>query len=294
MKNKERERQPRYKKREASTKKTPLTFYRSSDTSLETGSPFKQKELHPSVSKIRSFFAAFLDAVIIVALLLLLVYSLIIRPDAKVQLNSELFHSASEYQTAANKILKGIKNGNKVTFSGQDVEAKLEKQFPEIASASIELPLVAQTPIVHLKIASPSFVINSKGHSYIVDSDGVAVADATNFPKARELLSVDDQSGFTDQLGKQVMSAASVQFINTVTEQGKRAKVPISSLTLPNSAQQLNLRTSDRPYYIKFFLGGDPLLQSGQFLASRQQFDSSNSQAAEYLDVRISGKVFYK
>jgi hypothetical protein len=293
MKNKERERQPRHRNSQGSAKKPPLTFYRSADPAHE-GSPFRQKELHPAVGKLRSFFAAFLDAVIIIALLVLLAYSLIIRPDARVQLNSELFHSAAEYQAAANKILKGIKYSNKISFSEQDAAAKLEKQFPEIASVHIELPIISQTPVVHLKIASPSFVIISKGHSFIVDSEGVAVADAANFPKADGLIKVDDQTGFADQLGKQVMSSSSVQFINAVANQSKHANVPISSLTLPNAAQELDLRTSDRPYYVKFFLGGDSTLQSGQFLATRHQFDTTNSQPAEYLDVRVSGKIFYK
>jgi cell division septal protein FtsQ len=294
MKNKERERQPRYKNRESGAKKTPLTFYRSAAPTNESKSPFKRKELHPSVGKLRNFLAAFLDGVILIALLLLIAYSLIIRPDSRVQLNSELFHSTSEYQAAANKILKGAKNSNKVTFSEQSLSSQMEKQFPEITSVHIELPVIAQTPVIHLKIASPSFVISSKGNSYIVDSDGVAVANAANFPKAQELLKVDDQSEFTDQLGKQVMSAGSVQFINTLAAQSKRADVPISSLTLPAAAQELDLRTSDRPYYVKFFLSGDPQLQSGQYLASRHQFDSTSSQPAEYLDVRVSGKIFYK
>jgi len=293
MKNKERSRQPKYRSG-GPAKKTPLTFYRSADTGLDTNSPFKQKEVNPAVSKVRSFFAAFLDAVIIVSLILLLVYSLIIRPNAKVEVNSELFHSASVYQDATNKILKGIKDSNKITFSEQDVTSKLQKQFPEITSTDVELPIVSQTPVVHLKIASPSFVLNNQGHSYIVDSDGVAVADAANFPKASGLVRVEDQSGFSAKLGQQVLTADGVNFINTIVKQSKRANVPISTLTLPNLAQELDLRTSDRPYYVKFYLGGDPLLESGQFLASRHQFDTTNTQPAEYLDVRVSGKIFYK
>jgi hypothetical protein len=70
--------------------------------------------------------------------------------------------------------------------------------------------------------------------------------------------------------------------------------VSVSSLTLPKTAQELDLRTKDRPYYVKFYLGGDALLQAGQFLATRRQFDTSNTQPAEYLDVRVEGKIFYK
>jgi hypothetical protein len=63
---------------------------------------------------------------------------------------------------------------------------------------------------------------------------------------------------------------------------------------LPSTAEELDIHTPDRPYYVKFYLAGDALLQTGQYLASRHQFDTTNSQPAEYLDVRIPGKIFYK
>jgi cell division septal protein FtsQ len=294
MKNKERERQPRNRNTKSSGKKTPLTFYRSTDPRTDSTSPFARKELSPNVSRLRNFFASFFDAVIVVALILLLIYSLVIRPNAKVKLNSEVFHSSKTYQQATDSILKGIKNSNKITFSEQDVVEQLQTQFPEIASASIELPIIAQTPVVHLNIAKPSFVLSSKGQSYIVDSDGVAVAESNGFSGAQKLIRVEDQTGFSDEVGKQVMSAGSVKFINDLVKQCQHANVAISSLSLPNLAQELDLRTSDKPYYVKFYLGGDVLQQTGQFLATRHQLDANNTQPAQYLDVRVQGKIFYK
>jgi len=41
-------------------------------------------------------------------------------------------------------------------------------------------------------------------------------------------------------------------------------------------------------------MGGDALVQTGQFLAARKEFDISKKQPPEYLDVRVSGKIFYK
>jgi len=90
------------------------------------------------------------------------------------------------------------------------------------------------------------------------------------------------------------VSASSAKFINTVIAQSKRANVPIVSFVLPNTAQEVDLRTSDKPYYVKFYLGGDALIQTGQFLAARHQFDATNSQPSEYLDVRVAGKIFYR
>jgi hypothetical protein len=108
------------------------------------------------------------------------------------------------------------------------------------------------------------------------------------------LTEVTDQSGFSANAGQQVMSADSVKFVNALVAQLKHANVPISEIILPPLAQELNLKISDRPYYVKFYLGGDVLQQTGQFLATRKQFSQTNTQPAEYLDVRVPGKIFYK
>jgi hypothetical protein len=294
MKKKERGRQSRYRTSQQGRSKTPLTFYRSNDPAFDSQSPFRGKDLSAAPSKLFSFFAGFIEWVIFFVLVGLLAYSLIIRPSSKVEVNSQLFHQQSQYQDAADKILKGVKYSNKITFDEQEVTAKLQKQFPEISSANIELPIFAQTPIIHLQIAAPSFIINSNNQSFIVDSAGVAVAKASDFPSVHDVLRVEDQSGFNVEQGKQVMSAESVNFIKTLDRQTKHAGVSISSLVLPKKAQELDLHTQDRQYYVKFYLGSDALLQTGQFLASRHQFDVSNSQPSEYLDVRVLGKIFYK
>jgi cell division septal protein FtsQ len=294
MKNKERERQPRYRSSNRDKAKTPLTFYRSADPKIETQSPFRNKVAAEQTSKIGRFFAGFLEWIIFFGLIALLAYSLVIKPSSSIELNSQSYQQKQTYQKEANKILSGLKYTNKITFDEQDVVNKMQKHFPEIASARVELPIFAQTPVIYLQISSPSFILTSSSGSYVVDSQGVAVAKTSDFNGAHNLLAVEDQSGFDAGVGKQVMSAGAVNFINTLANQSKHANVNISTLTLPKTAQELDLRTKDRPYYVKFYLGGDSLLQAGQFLATRHQFDTSNTQPAEYLDVRVPGKIFYK
>jgi hypothetical protein len=294
MKNNERERQSKFRGEQQSKSKTPLTFYRSAGAKTDSRSPFRTKEAESKPGKIRSFFAGFLDAVVVFALFALLAYSLVVRPSARVELNSQLFHKQRVYEAYAGKILGDFSYSNKITFSEQNLVTRMQKQFPEIASARVELPILAQTPVIHLRVASPSFILKSGGQSYIVDSEGAAVAKSSDFPSVQNLLEVDDQSGFPSTVGKQVMSADSVRFIKTLEAQSKHANVKLGALTLPKTAQELELRTVDRPYYVKFYLGGNVLQQAGQFLAARHQFDASSTQPAEYLDVRVPGKIFYK
>jgi hypothetical protein len=147
---------------------------------------------------------------------------------------------------------------------------------------------------VHLNIAAPSFFLISGGRIYVVDAAGYVVAGASSLPNVKNLTQVTDQSGFKVALGQPAMSSANVTFINTLLAELKYANVSISSLTLPLQAQELDLRTTDHGYYIKFFLGGDVLQETGQFLATRHNFATTNTQPSEYLDVRVPGKIYYK
>jgi cell division septal protein FtsQ len=284
---------PRQRALPRQNSKVPLTFYRGRESSTASESPFKNKE-QPGPSRLSRFFARLLDGVIIVALLACLLYSLFVKDTPKVTLNSEIYHSRSAYEAAAHKYLSTLTNRNKITLNEEAIINSLQAEFPEISSASVELPILAETPVIHINIANPSFILSSSGSSYIVSSDGVAIDPAGKLQNSKNLTIVTDQSGFNTKAGERVMSASSVQFINSLIAQMKHANIGIGQLVLPPLAQELDLKTSDKPYFVKFYLGGDVQQQAGQFLASRHQFDSTNTQPTQYLDVRVPGKVFYK
>lgn len=273
----------------------PATKYYRAGSITDKSSPFETKKLQPKKSRrSRKLLLGAADSLVLLALGFGLVYSLIVRPDPKISASSTVYRSPAIYRQAAIKQFQIFKNRNKITLDDQTITKNLQTMFPEIASGSVELPLFGETPIVHLNIAAPSFFLNSGSNLYVVDAEGYVVGKSTDLPGIKNLLTLSDQSGFSAKIGRQAMSSANVSFINTVVAEAKRAKVPISSLTLPALAQELDLRTSDRGYYVKFFLGGDVLQETGQFLAARHNFDQSGNQPGQYLDVRVPGKIYYK
>jgi hypothetical protein len=231
---------------------------------------------------------------IISSIIFCLVYSLIVQPDPVVNISSSTYHNSSVYKKEVINKLKSLKNRTKITLDEQGLIQSLQNIFPEISGGTIELPLFSEKPIVHLNISLPTFFFNNGGMPYIVDTQGKVVAKSSEMPSIRNLPVVDDQSGFKVTRGGQVLGVSGISFIQTVIAQNQHAKIPISSLVLPKLAQELDLHTADRPYYVKFYLGGEVNVQVGQYLASRHQFDATNSQPTEYLDVRVPGKVFYK
>lgn len=270
--------------------RAPLNSYYRSKNPANDESPFKKK---PAKSNTRKVLLGAADTILAIVLLAGLVYSLLLKPQPKIEASNLTYRSAFDYNQQITPMFGGFKDSNKITFDDKVVISAIEKRFPEVRSVRVELPFFSEKPVVRLDISPPVFKLLSPEGTYIIDTEGIAVAKAADYPKLDNLVSISDQSGFETLVGKQVLSSQSVNFINTVIEQSKNAKVPISSLTLPLLAQEIDLRTADEPYYVKFYLGGDALSQSGQFLAARQKFKTA-SQPAQYLDVRVPGKIFYK
>ena len=270
--------------------RAPVTTYYQSKAADNQASPFKKKQPRRSGHKIL-FGAA--DIILIILVLSGLIYSLMLNAKPKLEVSDLSYRKAGEYQAGIDPLFGSLKNRNKLSFDQAGLIKQIQKKYPEIQSVQVELPFFSQQPKVWLNISKPAFKLSSSGSSYIVDSAGLAVAKSQSLPQLKNLLVLNDQSGYSAGLGKQILASQAVDFINSVITQAKRAKVPVSSLTLPPAAQELDLRTSDAPYYVKFYLGGDALTQSGQFLAARQKFAQS-APPAEYLDVRVSGKIFYK
>lgn len=271
--------------------RTPVTTYYRSDTGPSAQSPF-QKRLPKRNNRKYLFGAA--DVVLIFVLLGLLVYSLMLNDKPAVMATDNSYHSNSQYAALVKSAFAGVSSHNKITFNDSKTVQKIESQLPEVTAASIELPFFSEQPKVRLLVSPPAFKLKSAGRMYIISQSGVVVAPDTNSSRFAKLLIVDDQSGFSAAVGQRVLNSQAAGFISTIIQQSQRAKVPLSLLTLPAVPLEFDVRTKDQPYFIKFYLNGDANLEAGQFLAARQKFLSNHITPSQYLDVRISGKIFYK
>jgi hypothetical protein len=272
--------------------RSPLTsYYRGQNLSDEPASPFKRKT---PKRKFKGYFYGVLDIILAALLIIVLAYSLMVSPHPTVHANDTTFHSLNDYQAAASAQLSSLNNRNKITFNQSALAASLKKRFPEIRAVAVELPLFSEKPTINLAVDGPSFKLFSQGTTFIIDSSGRAVTKAANSPKFYSLPLVNDDSGFRTSTGQQIMGGNEVNFIKSLLLQTKKAGIKVNSLTLPKVAQELDLRAQDQPYFVKFYLDGDVLAQTGQYLAARHHFSETNQQPSQYLDVRVPGKVFYK
>ena len=293
----------RFFKREAAARsarpksgRVRLTYY-SSHNRNTAASPFDISTAKPKKISWRS---RTIDWLLIILLISGIGYSLIVRPTPKLSLSSTIYHPQKVYLDTVSSKLQALKNRNKLTLDQKEIITSLQKQFPEIIGGSVNLPLFSQIPQVTLNIAKPSLLLKGTPGTFgandrlVIDQKGSVVGLITDLPQFKDLPLVTDNSGFSARKGQQALSTADVNFILDIVAQAKHAGVPIAGLVLPPKGQEVDLITGDRPYFVKFYLGGDSAFQIGQFLAARNQFDKGGSQPSQYLDVRVNGKIFYK
>jgi len=271
--------------------KRPASNYYQKPASLsKANSPFRSRP----VTNLGKKTAKLVDIIALLVLLFAFTYSLIVSKNPKVIVNTQQYHSLSQYKSAVESKLDSITNRNKLTFNQTGIIQDTKKQFPEIADMSVELPILGQKPIVRISVAPATFLLNSQGQTYIVDSQGIVTYKSSELPNIKTLPMLIDQSDLKPRQGSPLISSVSVNFINQLLTQCKYKHIDIQSLTLPSATQELDLKTKDKPYYTKFNMGGNALLQTGQFLAARSKFATQNQDPSTYLDVRVSGKIFYK
>lgn len=284
----------RPRRRLSQTGQAPLpraTYYRSGGRPSGQRSPFEPAS-HPKQSS--RHWLRLADVAFIVFLIGLLGWSLYLSGHAKVLASDLSYHSLADYKASTARYLEHVRNRNKVTFDDKAISEALRRDYPEIDTVKVELPVFSSTPVVRLNIAAPSFFIRENSVDYIVDSNGRLVAPKSRYPQVKNLPLLIDESGYQARPGLPVIGKPGVEFIKRLISQCRKNHVDIKSMSLPATPEELDLRTADKPYFVKFYLSGDADIQIGQFLAARAQFVRKNIQPTAYLDVRVSGKVFYK
>ncbi len=212
--------------------------------------------------------------------------------------SGNLLINQAQYQAAANQLLRSsIWNHDKITINTGEINRQLLKQFPQLASVSVTIPLVAHRPIIYIQSDQAVIFLTNASGAFALDSSGKVVLE-TNTAYILGLPGlpvVADQSGLKLQLGHQVLAATSVSFIQTVVAQLAAKHLTVSALTLPAAASELDLQITGQPYIAKFNLeNNDPRQQVGTLLATIAQLQKQNITPAKYIDVRIDGRAYYQ
>lgn len=243
-------------------------------------------------------------ALILTAAIFISVISVLaLSPHAKIQTLATsktagaLLRNQAEYQAAADKLLSGsLLNRNKITIDTGRISKQMTAQFPELASASVTIPLLGHRPTIYVEPAQASLVVAAGNGAYVVDQNGRALMPSADLPTAQKLPQIVDQSGLSIHVGRRVLTPDDVVFVQTVLAELSAKRVGVSSMVLPAASRELDVYIAGQPYFVKFNLenNSDVRQQAGTYLATIAELQRQHVTPAHYIDVRVNGRAYYQ
>jgi hypothetical protein len=251
----------------------------------------------------RRFLRRSSNALVAGAVLLLLCFSIRLNSDVRVvpigNASSRLFlRDTKVYQASAQRLFESSwLNANKITVNAHSIADRLRQEFPELQVVSVALPLVGGQPAVFIQPSLPSSVlVTQSSGTFVLDSNGRALiaGNQVNNLERLKLPVITDQSGIKITAGKAALPSNDAQFIAEVVGQLKAQNIQVSSLVLPPSTSELFVKVGGAGYSIKFNLHGQAREEAGAYLAARQKLAAEYITPAEYVDVRVENRVYFK
>jgi hypothetical protein len=205
------------------------------------------------------------------------------------------------YARAAGALIDGSAlNRNKLTVNTTAIADGMLRQFPELQSVTVSLPLLGHTPTFYLKPADPALVLASGDDSFVIDLQGRALSRAASTSQLERLNipTVTDQSDVAVGLGRQTLPRRTAAFVAGVSRQLRASDVSVKAMIMPAGASELHVYVNEAPYYIKYNIqdeaGEAAEVQTGTYLAVRKYLSDKARQPAQYIDVRLQGRAYYK
>lgn len=273
--------------------------YHAASNRDRDSTPNRQRSGVPAPEK-RKFNLQHIPTVFaIICVCLSVLYITTLQPKAvlRTEKNNVTLQNEEVYRDYIEKTLSSsVLNRSKLTFDAKKLEQEMAREFPELDSVSVSIPLISHKIIINLFAQKPALLMGSEKGVFILNKNGQAIVKASAQQPVEGLTIplVRDEANIPIELGKGALTSQDVAFITTLVSQFENKKIGIDSLTLPPLASELRVKPTGEKYYIKFSLLTDPRIVSGQFFAARKKFIADNVTPSEYVDSRVEEKVFFK
>lgn len=235
------------------------------------------------------------------AIVIALGYSCTLQPNPKIvllQTTGTVHRDPKAYQDGVQAIWKqSLLNRTKLTVSTSAIRQDILSQFGELSAVHIEFPLLGRRPTVLLTPTQPALQFITSNGSFYVDANGKTLARTTDLlqNELKDVPTVQDETGVIAEPGKGIIPASQALFLGQLYAQLRAGDVAIASITLPaRVANEADVRIDGLPYLVKFSLDSDPRQAVGSYLAAKTKLAADGIKPAEYIDVRVGEKVFYK
>lgn len=238
---------------------------------------------------------------LLIAILLSVAFISTLNPVPKVVIanvdKNTTIRNEEVYRKAAETFIEGsVINRSKFTFDSTGLTEELKRQFPEVAAATVTVPIMGRRPVVEIQTTRPAFILATESSAVLVGNNGVALANTNELKDLPELglRSVNDETGLAIEVGRPALPQEQARFISVTVEQLEKQGYRIESLTIPQSPYDLHIRLQGQKYFVKFNILEDPKQQVGAFIALDKELKRRDTTPSDYIDVRIGERVFYK
>lgn len=200
--------------------------------------------------------------------------------------------AAERYKGLINEYLAGRPIERLRIFLNEDhLQKHMANVAPEVESinasgsagiATTQFDIVFRKPVAGWLIGSTQ---------YYVDKDGISFR--TNYFQ-RPTVRIADQSGVPQTSGAAVASSRFLQFVGRTVELSAQSGLAVEQAIIPqNTTRQIEVKLASRPYPIKLSLDR-PVGEQVEDMKNAVRFLDENKLTPTYVDIRVSGKAFYK
>ncbi len=173
----------------------------------------------------------------------------------------------------------------------QDLGAYLVRQHNEVRMLEVDRAWYGGDVKFTFFFRKPLLVWKTGGQKFYVDDQGIAF-DYNHF--AEPAVEVTDQSGITPDSAGAVASTRFIAFLGKmVGAVNGYSKGVVTTVIIPASTREIDLKLQGRDYVIKTQSDRDPLEQAQDVAYAIGYFDTHKI-TPQYIDVRVSHKAFYK
>jgi len=241
------------------------------------------------------------NAAILLLIFAVIVFATTLSPTPVIVLGKDnaQYYQVSTYQQAAAETMKdSVLNRSKFLFQSTSFEEEMKNKFPEISQISAVVPLGDRDLTVLIKVSDPFASVLSGGEKGIINEDGVLVSKGLE-SSTEGLLFVrftTPQQNFV--VGSRVLTGDEVDLLKLIeleladTKFSDGTTAEVSEVIFNVADGQLEVRLKEKPYFVKVSTFTDGAQQVGSAKATLLQLDREGTQPAQYMDVRVPGRVF--
>ena len=245
-------------------------------------------QAHNLKRKRRSIRLALISALVLIASLGWLLTQIIVEPKVQIVGTS----NDPEVQTAARDYAAAIQDylsANPlerlaVNINANNLSRAIQSRYPEVSSVS---------PPAKGALWSADFSVywQSGNMKAYVDSTGVVFERNI---LGTSVIAVEDQTGIRASVGNSVISGRFLQFIGKVVGYFKENNLTVNKMILPASTTRQVLVSLDGVGYSIKMTVDRPAAGQVEDAVRAIRYLTNRGAAAEYIDVRVSRRAFYK